>query len=51
MDKALLKVISENPGLFCLLTSSKTTFLETFLKMLITEEIWSPLCLKKDKKD
>jgi len=46
----LLKVVADYLGLFCLLTSGKTTFLDTFFKMLITEEIWSPLCLKKAKK-
>lgn len=48
--KLLLKVVSDNLGFFCPLTCSKTTFLETLLKMPITEEIWSPLCLKKAKK-
>ena len=47
--RLLLKVVSDNLGLFCLLISSNT-FLEMFLKILITEEIWSPLCLKKAKK-
>lgn len=46
----LLKFASDNPGSFSLLTSSKPTFLETFVKMLITEGIWSPLCLKKAPK-
>lgn len=48
--RLLLNVVSVTLGLFSLLTSSKITFLERFLKMLITEEIWSHLCLKKAKK-